>query len=82
MRSFVLDVLDAAHATVTEFIFTGFLGQSSFVGTFEILTITAKLAWSTHLPKTGCFESPGENLRATKGGHDRGAMIGGMAADR
>merc|ERR1719195_1757734 len=48
-------------ATVTEFILTGVFGQSLIVGTFEIATITLKLAWSTALPKTGCFDSPGEN---------------------
>merc|ERR1719352_1005846 len=46
---------------VTEFIFTGVTGQSSRVCTLEILTMMSKLALSTHLPKTGCLDSPGEN---------------------
>ena len=46
---------------MTDFIVTGVTGQSSRVGVFEMATITSKLALSTTLPNTGCFESPGEN---------------------
>ena len=45
-------------ATVTEFILTGVAGQSSFVGTLEIFSITPSEALSTAAPKTGCFDSP------------------------
>ena len=62
-------------ATVTDFIWMGVFGQSSLVGTLEILTMTSKDAWSTHLPKTGCLDSPGENqsrkLRARRAGERR-----------
>ena len=46
---------------VTEFMRTGVFGQSSLVGTCEILTIMSKEAWSTQAPKTGCLDSPGLN---------------------
>ena len=46
---------------MTDFIITGVLGQSSRVGTLEILIMMSMLALSTHLPKTGCLDSPGEN---------------------
>merc|ERR1719443_457040 len=37
------------------------MGQSSRVLTLEILTMMSSDAWSTALPKTGRFDSPGEN---------------------
>ena len=45
----------------TSFILIGVFGQSSLVGTLEILTMTSNEALSTALPKTGCLDSPGEN---------------------
>merc|ERR1719399_2531320 len=48
-------------ATVTDFIWIGVSGQSFRVRTFEIFVITSNDAWSMHLPKTGCLDSPGEN---------------------
>jgi hypothetical protein len=45
-------------ATVTDFIMTGVIGQSSRVGTLEIATITLNEASSAALPKTGCLDSP------------------------
>eukprot|EP00965_Chrysotila_dentata_P238028 6202253-Pleurochrysis_carterae.AAC.1 len=40
---------------------TGVTGQSSLVGTLEMATMTSKDCLSAHLPKTGCFDEPGEN---------------------
>merc|ERR1712151_233495 len=50
-----------APEIVMLFIMIGWLGQSSLVGTFVILTRGSRSALPTTFPNTGCFESPGPN---------------------
>ena len=46
---------------MTDFIWIGWIGQSSLVLTIEIFTMMSNEALSMALPKTGCLDAPGEN---------------------